>query len=178
MGMRINKSYLFTILSITLLATFVLKTKTGQNLMTKISENGIKFLQSVEGFSSKAYWDVKGWSIGFGHFMGATKTLDNISYSKAIELLMNDLSWSENVIKKYVKVSLTQNQHDALVSFIYNLGETNFAKSTLLKKLNANDFVGAANEFKNWNKERKNGVLVINNVLVNRREKERQLFLS
>lgn len=174
--MRVNKTVL--ILGLALFSIFIMNTKTGKNLMSKISENGIKFLQSVEGFSSKAYWDVKGWSIGFGHFMGATKTLDNISYSKAIELLMNDLSWSENVIKKYVKVSLTQNQHDALVSFIYNLGETNFAKSTLLKKLNANDFAGAANEFKNWNKERKNGVLVVNNTLSARREKERQLFLS
>ncbi len=174
--MRVNKTVL--ILGLALFSIFIMNTKTGKNLMSKISENGIKFLQSVEGFSSKAYWDVKGWSIGFGHFMGATKTLDNISYSKAIELLMNDLAWSENVIKKYVKVSLTQNQHDALVSFIYNLGETNFAKSTLLKKLNVNDFAGAANEFKNWNKERKNGLLVANDVLTARREKERQLFLS
>lgn len=175
MDNRLNK--LLLILGITF-TVFMLTTKTGKNIMLKVSENGIKFLQSLEGFSSKAYWDVKGWSIGFGHFMGATKTLDNISYSKAIELLMNDLAWSENAIKKYVKVSLNQNQHDALISFIYNLGETNFAKSTLLKKLNANDFAGAANEFKNWNKERKNGTLVNNNVLTARREKERQLFLS
>ena len=150
----------------------------GKKLTKMITQSGIDFLKSVEGFSSKAYYDVKGWSVGFGHFMGISKLEDNISLARGLELLRSDLNWVEKAIKNRVKVPLNENQYSALVSFIYNEGEPNFASSTLLKKLNAGDYVGASNEFAKWNKIRKNGVLVVDNGLVNRREKERRLFLS
>ncbi len=150
----------------------------GKKLTKMITQSGIDFLKSVEGFSSKAYWDVKGWSIGFGHFMGVSKLEDNISMTRGLELLRNDLNWVEKAIKNRVTVPLNENQYAALVSFVYNEGEPNFASSTLLKKLNAGDYVGASNELPRWNKVRKNGVLVVDAGLSNRREKERQLFLS
>ena len=131
---------------------FFTKTTIGKNMAHKISENGLNLLKRFEGFSSKAYWDVKGWSIGFGHFMGQNKLENNISLERGLTLLMNDLLWVENAINKYVKVPLTQNQHDALVSFIYNVGETNFKTSTLLKRLNEGNYKEAANQFLVWNK--------------------------
>lgn len=54
------------------------------------------------------------------------------------------------VVRKYVTVPLSQGEFDALVDFTYNLGEGNFRKSTLLKKVNARDYVGASLEFQKW----------------------------
>jgi len=173
-----KKRDLIVIGLITALLGYLTLTKSGKNMFNKISENGLNFLKSVEGFSSKAYYDVKGWSIGFGHFMGANKLENNITLERGLELLKNDLNWVERAIANRVTVSLTQNQHDALVSFIYNLGEPNFASSTLLKKINDKDFIGASNEFKKWNNKRVNGVLINDMALTDRREKERRLFLS
>lgn len=157
-------------------------TKTGKSLimsgLKSISDAGLNFLKGVERFSSKAYWDVKGWSIGFGHFMGANKVEDNITLDRALELLRNDLRWAENAVNGYVKVSLTQGQFDALVSFVYNFGAPAFKGSTLLKKLNAGDYIGAYHEFPKWNQTRVDGILQKSQSLVDRREKEQQLFMS
>jgi hypothetical protein len=73
-----------------------------------------------------------------------------------------------------VKVPLTQNQFDALVSLVYNIGQTAFSNSTLLKKLNAKDYQGAADQFLRWNK----GGGKVMKGLVRRREAERALFLE
>ena len=145
----------------------------------KISPDGIQFLKDLESFSSKAYWDVKGWSIGFGHFMGPTKIMDNITLAQGLALLAQDLKIYEGEVNRRVKVALNQNQYDSLVSFVYNVGGSNFATSTLLKKLNAGDYQGAADQFPVWNKVRdSNNVLVANAYQTQRRAKERQLFLS
>ena len=58
----------------------------------------------------------------------------------------------KRAVRRLVTVPLTHYQYDALVSFCYNCGEGNLAKSTLLKKVNASDFAGAAAEFIKWNK--------------------------
>lgn len=76
-------------------------------------------------------------------------------------------------MSKYVKVKLTQNQFDALVSFVYNVGVGAFRTSTLLRKLNNGDYVGAAAEFKRW----KFGGGKELPGLVRRRKAEEQLFL-
>jgi len=77
-----------------------------------------------------------------------------------------------------VKVALTQNQFDALVSFVYNLGVEAFRTSTLLRKLNNADYRGAAAEFKRWKNATVNGKLTELAGLVRRRKSEEQLFLS
>ncbi|EPH0070380.1 lysozyme, partial [Acinetobacter baumannii] len=99
---------------------------------------------------------------------------DTCTEQQAETYLKNDLTKFEVVINKLVKVSLTQNQFDALASFTYNLGETNLANSTLLKKLNKGDYQGAADQFLVWNKA---GGKVMKG-LVRRREAERALFLK
>jgi lysozyme len=68
-----------------------------------------------------------------------------------------------------VKVPLTQNQFDALYSLCFNIGEGAFKKSTVVKRLNANDYKGAADAILMWNKP---------SVLEKRRKRERDLFLS
>ena len=146
-------------------------------IMNSVSNAGLEFLKRLETFSPRAYYDVKGWSIGYGHFMGA-KTMDNITQAQADTLLATDTVWVSAALSKYVKVPLTQNQHDALFSFIYNVGATNFANSTLLKKLNAGDYAGAAAQFSVWNKIRKDGAFVVASALVDRRSQEKDLFLA
>ena len=79
----------------------------------------------------------------------------------------------EKTVNDLVKVPLTQNQFDALVSLTYNIGTGAFEKSTLLKKLNTGDYQGAADQFTVWNK---GGGKVLQG-LVNRRAKEKEVFL-
>lgn len=85
------------------------------------------------------------------------------------------------VVRKYVTVPLSQGEFDALVDFTYNLGEGNFRKSTLLKKLNAGDYAGAANEFDKWVYTNGKDCRVKANKcygIIKRRQWERELFLS
>jgi lysozyme len=65
-------------------------------------------------------------------------------------LLKEDVKEAEAAVKRLVTVPLTQAQFDALVSFTFNVGSSNFAKSTLLKKVNAFDCWGAGVEFMRW----------------------------
>tara|TARA_R110000782_G_scaffold15142_4_gene44443 strand:+ start:291 stop:803 length:513 start_codon:yes stop_codon:yes gene_type:complete len=116
-------------------------------------------------------------TIGWGH-TGTTKMGMKISMEQALALFRMDLTWVRKVIKGRVKVPLTQQQYDALASFIFNLGGANFKSSTMLKLLNAYDYVGAANEFPKWNKQRQNGKLVVLGGLTKRRAEERALFLK
>lgn len=83
-----------------------------------------------------------------------------------------DMRESEDAVRRLVKVQLNQHQFDALTCFVHNVGETNFARSTLLRKLNRGDFDGAAAEFHKWNR---GGGRVLNG-LVRRRASEALLF--
>lgn len=141
-----------------------------------ISDKGIKFIQKWEGLSLTPYKDVAGyWTVGYGHLMDKNDdTTRKISLFEAEELLKKDLSWAERVVNDYVKVPISQNEYDALVSFVYNVGKNAFIKSTLLKKLNLDDKNGASNEFKRWVRA---GGKVIKG-LQNRRESEKNLFVN
>ena len=81
-------------------------------------------------------------------------------------------------LRKDVKVKLTTHQETALISFIFNVGYANFLNSTLLKKLNRSDYVGASNEFARWRLTTVNGKKVVSRGLINRRKLERQMFLK
>lgn len=146
----------------------------------KISNNGLDLIKEFEGFSSTPYLcPAKIPTIGYGstYYEDGTKvTLKDkpITEQRATELLefIANKTFSEN-INKVVKVPLNQNQFDALVSFAYNIGNKNFNWSTLLKKLNLSDYIGASQEFGRWNQA--NGKIL--NGLVLRRQKEKELFL-
>ncbi|MBC8581103.1 lysozyme [Zhenhengia yiwuensis] len=145
----------------------------------KISEVGVNLIKSFEGCSLKAYKCPAGvWTIGWGTTepINGVKPHEGmiITQQQADELLIKNLKDYENAVNKYVTYSINQNQFDALVSFAYNCGNGALKTSTLLKKLNAGDVHGAANEFLRWNKA--NGKVL--NGLTRRREAERKLFLK
>jgi lysozyme len=144
-----------------------------------ISKTGIDLISSFEGIRLNAYDDGVGvWTIGIGTttYPNGVKVKkgDKCTLDQAKEYFAHDLKRFESSVNKLVKVPLSQNQFDALVSLTYNIGSGNFASSTLLKKLNAKDYQGAADQFPRWNKA-KGKVL---NGLVRRREAERALFLK
>lgn len=143
------------------------------------SEKGIALIKQFEGCKLTAYQDSVGvWTIGYGW----TKPVDGkpiragmtIKQEAAERLLKTGLVSYESDVFRLVKVGLTQGQFDALMSFTYNLGARSLSTSTLLRKLNAGDYAGAADEFLRWNKA---GGKVLNG-LTRRREAERALFLS
>lgn len=144
----------------------------------QISSNGIAKLKSEEGEKLKAYLDSRGIpTVGVGH----TGMVDGkpvaigivISQNKSTELLLQDIQWVEQTIHSLVKVTLTQNQYDALCSLIFNIGSSAFSGSTVLRKLNSKDYSGAADAFLMWKKAGTNM-----NILLPRRQRERELFLS
>lgn len=143
------------------------------------SDKGIALIKQFEGCKLTAYQDSVGvWTIGYGW----TQPVDGkpiragmtINQETAERLLKTGLVSYESDVSRLVKVGLTQGQFDALVSFTYNLGARSLSTSTLLRKLNAGDYAGAADEFLRWNKA---GGKVLNG-LTRRREAERYLFLG
>ncbi len=146
-----------------------------------ISKNGLNLIKKFEGFSSKPYLcPANVPTIGYGNTFyedGTKVTLqDNpITEERANELL--EFIANKNFgrfVNITVKVPLNQNQFDALVSFAYNLGNGSLQQSTLLKKLNDSDYIGASEEFLKWNKS---GGKVLSG-LTKRRSAEQELFLS
>ncbi len=142
------------------------------------SENAMRFVTDAEGFSATPYRDAGGWSIGYGHYMGTTPSLQYVDEMGALRLLESDMTSAQNAVNSRVHVQLTQNQFDALTSLAYNIGAGNFGGSTLVQLLNAGDYAGAADQFGVWNKARIDGTLVVVPALVARRASERDLFLS
>lgn len=139
------------------------------------SQEGIDIIKEFEGFSAKAYICPAGKAtIGYGHVvLPSEKHLlsGNITEDEAESLLKRDLEIAESALNG-TKIRLEQNQFDALVSFIYNVGVSSFLNSTLIKRLRIGDLVGAAYQFPRWNK---GGGKVLNG-LVRRREAEKKLF--
>jgi len=116
-----------------------------------ISNNGLITLREREGARHKAYKDTKGiWTIGVGH-TGPEVVEGLVWTDEQIDAqLRKDVSIAENGILNSVKIGLTPNQFDALVSFVFNVGVGAFQRSTMLKKLNLGDIVGATAEFDKW----------------------------
>lgn len=132
-------------------------------------------IKEFEGLRLEAYLCPAGvWTIGYGHTGGDVWPGLVITKEWAEWLLEEDLKRFEANVSGYVRVDLTQDQFDALVSFTYNVGAEAFKNSTLLKKLNAGEYEEAADQFLRWNKS-KGKVLA---GLTNRRKKERALFLG
>lgn len=138
----------------------------------KISEKGLELIKHFEGLRLQAYrCSAHVWTIGYGHTAGVQPG-DAITVAQADAFLREDVAASERSVSQYVTVSLTQCQFDALVSFTFNLGAGSLCTSTLLKKLNAGDEAGAADEFLRW--VNAGGQKLPG--LVRRREAEKRLF--
>ena len=144
-----------------------------------VSNKGVDLICEFEGEQLVAYDDGVGvWTIGFGTIKYPNgvrvKKGDTCTLDQAKEYMRHDLIEFEHTVNSSVKVPLNQNQFDALVSLAYNIGSNAFKSSTLVKKLNAGDYQGAADQFNVWvnaGGKRMQG-------LVNRRDREKLLFLS
>ena len=143
-----------------------------ENIMA-ITESTLDYITEEEGYRNKAYKDVKGlWTIGVGHLIKADEQhliTTTLTDEQVKDLLKSDLKWCSEAVESSVKVPLTQKQFDALYSLCFNIGEGAFKKSTVVRRLNQNDYKGAADAILMWNKPA---------VLEKRRKRERELFLS
>ncbi len=145
----------------------------------KTSASGRADIARREGNKLTAYRDsVNVLTIGVGHTSAAgapTVTAGmSITPHQSDEILTRDLAKFEAAVNGAVKVLLAQHEFDALVSLAFNIGGGAFAKSTLVKKLNAGDRAGAANAFLSWDKA---GGKTLKGLTI-RRQAERAQFLK
>ena len=148
--------------------------------MAKLTPEGLKLIKEFEGLKLEAYKDVVGiWTIGYGTTAKAKVGITpkqgmRITEEEAEMYLKRYLDREGEAMLQYVKVYIDDHMYSALLSFVYNVGIGAFRKSTLLKKLNAEDYKGAAEEFLRWNKA---GGKVFPG-LTRRRKAERSMFLK
>ena len=140
----------------------------------KLSNRGKSLIKKYEGLRLTAYKCPAGvWTIGYGHTAGVFAG-QKISEKQADEFFDKDIKQFEDAVNSLVKVPLKQGQFDALVSFVYNVGKTAFANSTLLRMLNSGNYSGAGEQFNRWvfaGGKKLQG-------LVKRREEEKELFFA
>lgn len=146
-----------------------------------ISAKGYAIIRQFEGLRTTAYLDSVGkWTIGYGTIKypngKSVQKGDTCTAAQAEEWLKHDCAWVDAAVDKYVKVKITQGQHDALASFVYNVGETAFSNSDLLEYLNAGKPDLALKEFPKWNKGTIAGRKTVLAGLSNRRAQEAALF--
>ena len=140
----------------------------------KTSIEGLALIKKFEGLELEAYKCAAGvWTIGYGHTKDVQEG-DVWSESHADHMLEVELEEFEGYINNNVTVALSQNQFDALVSWVYNLGPANLKASTMLKVLNSGDYEGVPAQIKRWNKA---GGKVLEG-LIRRREAEALLFVG
>jgi lysozyme len=138
----------------------------------RISPNGIKFIKLEEGLSLTSYLcPARVWTVGYGHTRHARSGM-KITEAEAEGLLYADLVAFERAVNELVQVPLNQDQFDALVSFVFNVGVSAFSKSTLLKLLNQGEYAAAKEQFARWNKAGGE----VSPGLINRRRRESALF--
>lgn len=152
----------------------------------KTSQRGIDLIKRFEGLILHSYLcPANKLTVGYGHCGEDVKQGMVITEKEAEELLKQDLNLFESKLNYSIShdhISLNQNQFDACISFIFNLGFSAFIFSTLYKKLKAGDYAGAADEFPRWVYITKTvdgeKVKIKQKGLETRRKAERELFLS
>ena len=138
----------------------------------KTGTKGIELIKHFEGCELEAYKCAAGvWTIGYGHIKGVTSD-SVITQEQAEQMLVEELNEYEGYINNMVTTPLSQNQFDALVSWVYNLGGGNLKASTLLKVVNSGEFNGVPEQIMRWNKA---GGKVLEG-LTRRRQAEADLF--
>lgn len=147
-----------------------------------VSKIAINLIKEFEGFKDYAYIDTDGTPVigyGLSRIAGTPVQVgDRISSSQADAALKTHLQEIHRELDKIVKVELSDRQLSALASISFNVGVDNLKDSTLIQKINAKDYAGAADEFLRWDKANLQGALVQMPGLTRRRSAERQLFLS
>jgi|TARA_R110001592_G_scaffold7653_1_gene42419 lysozyme len=137
-----------------------------------ISEEGKSLIKKFEGCELTAYKCAAGVpTIGYGHIKGVSMG-DTITQEQADEMFNHEMHEYETYVNTAVTVPLSQNQYDAIVSWVFNLGNGNLLASTMLKVINSGDHAGVPAQIKRWNKA---GGKVLDG-LVRRREAEALLY--
>jgi GH24 family phage-related lysozyme (muramidase) len=157
-----------------------------QKVSRSVSQQGIDFIKGWEGFRATMYNDPVGHcTIGYGTLLhhgncdgrsSEQPYINGVSEENATQLLAREVGGIQQTINNTVTVALNQNQNDALVSFVYNVGSNNFQKSTLLRLLNQGNYDAVPTEIKKWTKAHQDGKLVDLPGLVKRRSDEADLF--
>ncbi len=143
-----------------------------RNSSMNISQEGLSLIKKFEGCELEAYKCAAGvLTIGYGSTKGV-KEGDTITQEEADKLLLHEMKEYEGYINDAVTVDLKQNQFDALVSWVFNLGPANLKASTMLKVLNTKEYDDVPAQIKRWNKA---GGKVLQG-LIRRREAEALLF--
>lgn len=108
-------------------------------------------LVTYEGYRGEAYIPVEGdvATLGFGSTSGV-KAGDTTDPITALQRTLADVARFEAALKRCVKVDLFQHEYDSYIQLSYNIGSSAFCNSTLVKKLNTEDYVGACNEILRW----------------------------
>jgi GH24 family phage-related lysozyme (muramidase) len=147
-----------------------------------ISAAGLAFVAHWEGERLHPYQDAAGkWTVGVGHLIRDGEDYSaGITHEKALEILSTDIHTAEAAVNEHVAVELTQNEFDALVSFVFNCGAAAFAGSAILHLLNNGQHQSAANALLMWDhrKDPRHNELVVDAGLLARRKAERDLFLT
>lgn len=119
----------------------------------KTSEAGKEFIKSFESCRLAAYDDGVGiWTIGYGHVKGVQRGDECTQAQADAWFEQDDLMPAEECVNSLITASLSQQQYDAVVSLVFNIGCGNLSTSTIRKMLNARDYNGAAGQFIRWNK--------------------------
>ena len=140
----------------------------------QINTEGLAMIEAREGERNVAYRDGGGvLTIGYGHTRGVTEGMTS-THEQNEAWLREDLAESESTVENDVTVDLNDDQFAALVDFVYNVGAGNFESSTLLKRINANDFAAVPGELNKWTHDRAGNV---EPGLVSRRAAEGELFM-
>ena len=140
-----------------------------------ISDKGIAFISNFEGFSDKPYNDPPGsrkWSIGYGHQILPGEILTSVTRDQAATLLAKDTAIANAAITENITVPLTQAQHYALVSFVYNVGVYAFKSGSVPSRINSGNFSDAAATMKKYIYAGGS----VNQALVERRKSEASAF--
>ena len=148
--------------------------------MRRMTEEGLDLIKFYEGYSSSPYLcPAQHWTIGYGAIWGMDDTRvkedhPDINEDQADYLLRRDVKKSEMAVLRHIRVPLEDGQFNALCSFVFNLGSGALQSSTLRRKINRGDYIGAANEFPRWvfaGGRKLKG-------LIRRREHERLMFIG
>src|SRR5271165_4679552 len=142
-----------------------------------VSRSAVELIKAFEGFRAKAArLDDGRWTIGYGHTLTAREGAE-VTEPDAEALLLYDLIPIAHAVNELIFAPLNQNQFDALVSFVFNIGVRSFRGSPTLRRLNEGRPLEAALAMELWRKADLEGERIVVDALVRRRAAEKALFL-
>jgi lysozyme len=149
----------------------------GANAWLAINDRGLDVIRESEGLRLKSYYLAGQWLIGYGH-AGTAREDMAITQAEADRLLVADVKDAERAVRELAAIPLNENEFSALVSLAYNMGPAAFARTEVLRRVNAGDRAGAADAFRYLVAADIEGERVVLDALKRRRLRERALFLT